>query len=143
MSVMNPFDDLRWPAMFFICALMFCGGCAGTTHVKTGRHDQFRNSLVETCRLIQISEFDQARSHLLDARSLAMDNHQISKVGDLEGIIRGAEAMQSGNPSLAADCWLEIRDENLKRQLVDLGMRRGIDLRAIADAGTSGRKLTP
>lgn len=140
---MNPSDVLKRPAIVLLCALMIGGGCTSTTQVKTGRHDQFRNSLVETCHLIQMSQFDRAKVSLSDSRSLAMNDRHISKVDDLQRILRGAESMHSGNPSSAAEVWLEIRDVNLKQQFVDLGIEKGIDLKAIADAGTRERRLKP
>ena len=140
---MNPFDALKWPAIVFLFALLIGGGCTSTTQVKTGRHDQFRNSLVETCHLIQMSEFDRAKESLADSRSLAMNDRQLSKVDDLQRILQGAEAMHSGNPSFAADAWLGIRDVKLKQQFIDLGIGKGIDLKAIADAGTRERTMTP
>lgn len=111
---------------------MLCLGCTSTTQVQAGRHDQFRNALVDTCRLIQKSEFDQARSRLSASRSLAMDSQQRAKVDDLERMISGAEAMHSGIPSSAADSWLAIDNVDLKQQVVDLNMSRGIDLNAMA-----------
>ena len=140
---MNPFVALKRPAIVFLCALMIVGGCTSTTQVRTGRHDQFRNSLVETCQLIQMSEFDRAEVSLANSRTLAMNERQRSKMEDLQRILQGAQAMHSGNPSSAAEVWLEIQDVKLKQQFVDLGMEKGIDLKAVANARTRERSLTP
>ena len=136
---MNTLKASRNTAFVLLCVLAICMGCASTTQVGRGRHDQFRDSLVESCRLIQSSEFERAQRQLDHSRSLAMDDHQLAKVEDLQRILQGSQAMDEGDPSSAADAWLTVRDVGLKRQLVDLGVQKGIDLRALAEvAGHEG-----
>jgi hypothetical protein len=108
------------------------GGCASITQVEAGRHDRFRNALVESCRSIKTSDFPAARGHLLQAGSLARGDEQIAKVTDLKLICVGAEAMNSGRPVQAADSWLAIQNPSLKNQLVGLAHEEGIDLIVLA-----------
>jgi hypothetical protein len=119
------------------------GGCASVTQVEAGRHDRFRNALVESCRSIKTSDFPAARGHLRQASSLARGDEQIAKVTDLKLVCRGAEAMNSGRPADAADSWLAIQDSSVKNQLVGLANEEGIDLVVLATARQASEEVKP
>ncbi|MBG84715.1 MAG: hypothetical protein CMJ40_09235 [Phycisphaerae bacterium] len=140
---MNQLNAPKHLAIVLLCAVTICGGCGSTTQVRTGRHDQFRNALVETCHLIRMSEFERAQERLDDSRSLAMNDRQVEKVDDLQRVLQGSRAMDSGDPSSASDAWLAIRDVKLKQQFVDLSIEKGINLKALADSGITERGMKP
>ncbi|MCH2134235.1 MAG: hypothetical protein MK116_10835 [Phycisphaerales bacterium] len=122
--------------LIFLAAGCLLAGCASTTHVKAGQHDQFRDALVDSCRAIQASDFAAARRHLDHANDLTGDLEQAGKVADLELVLVGAEAMNSGQPEVAARSWLAIRDRSLKQQLVALARAEGIDIVALSAASS-------
>ncbi|MDG2423379.1 MAG: hypothetical protein P8M22_05315 [Phycisphaerales bacterium] len=118
------------------CSLSLLSGCASVTHVQAGRHDQFRNALVDSCHSIQISEFQTARRQLDQARNLAQGQQQRQKVMDLEHMLDGAKALHDGHPRKAATAWLAIRNTALRQQVVGLADAEGINLIALAEDGS-------
>ncbi|MEE2907874.1 MAG: hypothetical protein VX527_08585 [Planctomycetota bacterium] len=125
---------LRTWILSVACSVSLLGGCVSVTHVQAGRHDQFRNALVDSCRSIQASDFHAARDHLDDAQSLARGPEQAAKVVDLGLMLDGAESLHEGRPQEAANSWLSIRDRSLKGQVIALADAQGIDIYAISQA---------
>ena len=112
--------------------LSLAPGCASTTQVKAGAHDQFRNALVESCRAVNMGELHAAELHLSEARALATSPQHAAKVADMELVLSGAQAMNNGHPREAARAWLAIRDRSLKNQVISLAEDEGIDLFVLA-----------
>ena len=126
-----------------LCAAGTLCGCASVTQVEAGRHDRFRNALVESCRSIKASDFQAARGHLRQASTLANGHEQTAKVTDLRLVCNGAEALNAGRPREAASSWLAIQDRSLKNQLVGLAHEEGIDLMMLASNRQAGEGVNP
>ena len=126
-----------------LCAASTLCGCASVTQVEAGRHDRFRNALVESCRSIKAGDFQAARGHLRQASSLARGNEQSAKIADLELVCQGAEALHAGRPGEAAASWLAIQDIQLKNQLIELAREEGINLMVLASNRHSDEGVNP
>ena len=108
-------------------------GCATTTQIKAGAHDQFRNALVESCSAANDGDLVTAQAHLDVARGLAKNAKHAAKVDDLQRVIGGAAAMNAGRPQEAARSWLAIQDRRLRKQMVSMASQEGLDLQTLAD----------
>ena len=115
--------------------------CTSVRHVASGVHDQCRNELVQSCQAIRRAEFQTARRHLENARALSASPLMLEKVRDLDQICRGAEALESGEIQTAAHHWMNVRDHDLRMQLVHLTSHQGMDMEALARARPE--ELTP
>lgn len=113
-------------------AVLMLGACQSAS--KTSEADaealrwQYREQVLLATQAINEGNLKQAKEHVRSARGKAFSRTQQRKLQSLESLIAGAEALRSGDGSMAAAEWSQIRDPSLLAEVREKARRIGVDV---------------
>ena len=109
------------PRTLLLAAVIGLAGCATTPRAQTESavtsHQAFRDQLALTTQAINAGDLDEAKLRLSRTRTTVTTPRQVEKVGGLEMLIVGAEALRAGDPDGARAAWAKIEEPKLRREV--------------------------
>ena len=98
--------------------LLLSGILALTTGCQTPQQSSMYNSNMNKCTVaVKGGDLEEARQYVSQAKLEAVSFDQKRQVESMEKLIEGAEALMAGDVQLAKECWSNISDPYLCREV--------------------------